>query len=203
MKKTVCVMSVLLVFSFTAFSQTDTSDNISWKGAILNVSTPSDIIERFGPAKKDDTNRLPLITINKLNIFDLRVDKKEWRILRYKNIEHVSDVIFGFNRENVLIFISFKPPLKDEQKRVHVQSFLKAFKGIEFKQRESAGYSFTVHGNNQSGYVLAEVHRIITPTDFVKKNVEDVAIEDLDGLISKVQYLSITLERPENTDILR
>lgn len=208
MIKTACVLFILLVLSLTAFSQADVSDTISWKGAVLNVSTASDIIKKFGPVNKDEISRLPLVSIKNLNIFDLRVDKKEWRVLKFKRIEQASDVSFGFNKENVLMFISFKPPLKDEEKRVHVQSFLKSFEGVEFKPRESRGFSFTVHGKGQSGYILAEVYRIISPfrqnSIYNKKTtIEDVAAEDWDGIVATVQFVSNTLERPANTDILK
>lgn len=204
--------SILIMFAFISAinAQEKTTKSLSWKGIVIDVSSPDDVIAKFGNPEKEVTDRIDILD-TKGNVFTQTAYKKEWRVLKYKEIEQATNVRFGFNKNNKLVFIKFNPSIKDKKKLIDVQAFLKSFENINFKSQKSSSYEYILFGKQESGYILAEVNRGMftaiaeskTKSIFDTKTIEDVSNENLDGIVMTVQYVSKSLENNDNTDILK
>lgn len=199
--------SILLATAFisTVNAQTKTNESLSWKGMTIDVSSPDDVIAKFGKPEKEETGRLDILN-TRGNAFTQNAYKKEWRILKYKEIEQVVNVRFGFNKDNKLVYIKFNP-FNKKKKFVDVQAFLKSFDNTTFKPKKGS-LTYVLFGKHQSGYILAEVSRgmvalLERKSIFDTKTIEDVSNDDLDGIVIEVQFISKSLENNDNTDVLK
>lgn len=198
-----------LFIALNIYAQPKTTETLSWKGVTIDVSSPDDVISKFGTPEKEEIGRLDILdTRGNSNAFTQNAYKKEWRILKYKEIEQATNVRFGFNKDNKLVFIKFNPSLKDRKKLIDVQAFLKAFEDTKFRPKISSSTEYVLLGKQQSGYILAEVSRGIAAlferkSIFDTKTIEDVPNENLDGIVITVQFISKSLENSDNTDVLK
>ena len=189
---------VLLTVAFvsTINAQTKPIEPLSWKAATIDVSTPDDIIAKYGKPEKEGVGTLDVL-YTRANTFTQNTNKKDWKVLRYKEIEQVTNVEFCFNKDNRLVFIKFEPPHKDKTKLIDVQAFLKSFENINFKPRQD-GLNYVIYGKHPSGYILAEINR-----RFNVHSIEDVPNDDWDGIVVTVQFVSKSLENNDNTNVLK
>ncbi len=201
--------SILLVIAFisTINAQTKTNESLSWKGMTIDVSSPDDVITKFGKPEKEEIGRLDILD-TKGNVFTQNASKKEWRILKYKGIEQATNVRFGFNKDNKLVYIKFNPSLKDRKKLIDAQAFLKSFENTSFKPKESSLNLYILFGKQESGYILAQVSRGMVglferKSIYDTKTIEDVSNDNLDGTVIEVQFISKSLENNDNTDVLK
>lgn len=193
------------------YAQTNNAESLSWKGVTIDVSTAEDIIAKFGKPESDRTDSLDIVKIFKGKVFSSKAANKEWRILKYKEIEKAPNVEFGFNKENKLVFIYFKPSTK--KNAIEVQAFLRSFEETNFKPLESSLDRYVLLGEKESGYIMAEVDRgsiamaelLTSPITMQQKSskVVDKPLNQLYGKISRVQFISKSLENTENTDVLK
>jgi hypothetical protein len=205
--KILCSILLTITFILTVNAQTKTTEPLGWRGLIIDVSSPDDVIAKFGKPEKEETDNLDVLN-TKGNIFTQNTYKKEWRVLKYKEIEQATSVRFGFNKDNKLVFIRFKPSLKDKKKLIDAQAFLRSFENIDFKPKESSLNLYILLGKQQSGYILAQVSRGIgglleRKSIFNTKTIEDVPNDNLDGIVIEVQFISKSLENSDNTNILK
>lgn len=195
--------SILLVIAFisTITAQTKTNSTLSWKGMTIDISSPDDVITKFGKPEKEEIGRLDFLD-TKGNVFTPKANNKEWKVLKYKEIEQAQKVQFGFNKDNKLVFIQFKPPVKDRKKLIDVQAFLKTYEDVDFKQ-DKGGLDYILFGKVESGYILAEINRGLLPQMYEKKRIEDESTDALQGWVWTVQFISKSLENNDNTDVLK
>ena len=199
--KILCSILLVRAFISTINAQTKTNESLGWKGMTINVSSPDDVIAKFGKPEKEEISRLDFLD-TKGNVFTTKANNKEWKVLRYKEIEQAQKVQFGFNKDNKLIFIQFKPPVKDRKKLIDVQAFLKTYEDVNFKQNKG-GLDYILFGKLESGYILAEINRGLLPQMYEKKSIEDESTDALQGWVWTVQFISKSLENTENTDVLK
>lgn len=187
------LLTIILISSLNA--QTNSDKPLSWKGVSIDTSNSNDIIAKFGKAEKEETDRLD-IPFLKTKDFSPKAYEKEWKVFKYKEIEKAQKVRFGFDKNDNLVYIQFKPPNKNP---IDVQAFLKAYDSIEFKVIDKVS-TFILKGEHNGGYILAEV----TANIFLQKRIKDENdTGSLTGIITNIQFISKTLENRENTDILK
>lgn len=173
----------------------------------IDVSSPDDVIAKFGKPEKDETDNLDVLQSRAISTFTRNTGKKEWRVLKYREIDQATSVQFGFNKDKKLVFIRFKPSLKDKKKLVDVQAFLKSFDNTSFKPKKDS-FLYLLFGKHPAGYILASVSRgmaglLERKSVFDTKTIEDVSNDDLDGTVIEVQFISKSLENNDNTDVLK
>lgn len=100
-----CAIIIALVALFSVFSIGAEPDK--WRGMVLDVSTPSDAIKKFGEPKSNKQDRIRVWQINK---WISKIQKeKEFRILEYKDIEGFDKARLAFlDSKLVLIDLDFK-----------------------------------------------------------------------------------------------
>lgn len=204
MKTLLTITLLTFLLASSTFAQTKTVEPLSWKGMIIDTSSPSDVITKFGQPEKEETSRLDILN-TKSNLFTQNIYKKEWRILKYKEIEQAINVRFAFNKDNKLVFIKFNP---SSRKSIDVQAFLKSFENTNFKPKEGSSLQYILFSKQEPGYILAEVTRSISDllarkSIFDTKTIEDVPNDNLEGIIVSVQFISKSLENNDNTDVLK
>ncbi len=190
----------------TGNAQPNPNESISWKGPTIDISSQEDIVTKFGKPGKEETGRLDILD-TRASAFTQNASRKEWRILKYKEIERATSVEFGFNKDNKLVFLRFKPSLKDKKKLIDVQAFLMSFDNTNFRPKKGS-LTYILFGRQPAGYILAEVSRGMAvlferKSIFDTKTIEDVSNDDLDGIVIEVQFISKSLENNDNTDVLK
>lgn len=199
--KILCSILFTSVFVLSISAQTNINEPLSWKGVTIDVSNYDDVITKFGKPEKEEIGRLDILN-TKGNVFTLKANNKEWKILRYKEIEQAQKVQLGFNQDNKLVFIQFKPPTKDKKKLIDVQSFLKTYKNVDFKQNRG-GLDYILFGKLESGYILTEINRGLILQIYEKKDIENESADALQGWVWTVQFISKSLENDDNIDVLK
>ncbi len=216
--KNIIRLLLILVFSSTAFGQSEKPEPDKWKGLRLDESTAEQVLQKFGKPKSDKIDKVALPAVGKLLTKELK--EKKWRVIHYEQIENAKDALFVFGTGNRLLIIHFEPAAAlSPQALVNAYQlpFKPVFSGID--QAMSPG-DFSRDGN---GSVYAKsyptVYFIVAAADksFVVAGIgnssfgavfkKSIGLPDsgttYPGKVYAVELISRTLENKDNVDVLK
>src|SRR5687768_2248436 len=112
MRHTRIILATALVLFFAVFVQSQEQSSPkpdTWRGLVIDASTPDDAIKTFGQPKKDRLGGLRTYPLNKRLTIDH--NSTGFRKLYYENVEGIDHVELVF-KDNKLLIVEIHPDKK-------------------------------------------------------------------------------------------
>lgn len=197
----------VLIFAVSAFAQRPDS----WRGVVLDITTPEQAIETLGKPSEDKIDSFRVYKIDDWLTKSIR--QKKYRRLEFKGLSDMEKVILAFN-DNRLVFIELNPKKLDPD--VLEQAYGIKFTATMSKLQGSVTPNNRITGTNELAVYPTVYYLYSTsPTSFLVATVSNRSFGALmgsgsvnDGVgfpgeVKVLQLISRTLENKDGVDVLK